>query len=1374
MVRKPVDRLKGRLVNPLRSHRRAHQLGRQHQMFRPTVAAVMLLLVAAICMVLGLSFDDRVLLAVSVALISLIVLSCIMTIVQWTLWSSSLFNTTSSANPRYVDLVHTGNRRQRLMLPRNAKPVEQWIQINHRGLLVQRFRGVLPRQRGLFHLESLMVCWTDPFGLYKARKRVKHHIDEVMLLPDIEYDRTPSSKVAHTLASGQHQGMNGVRQYEFGDSPRMIAWKYTAHFGSLMTRETNQETVSDTLWVVDPADADVESCVREVLRHLDSTTSRHGGNFYSDGTGIYLDTKSIMRQLAAVQTIAADGSTLESASGDGAGEQAWSTLPEVIENFTHGSKPHPLILIVSTRASEDITSMMASSRQGEAYRLVRPQVSDDEILQAGAERQEGSSSDLHSVHEFPRRDSNTVQHVDAQSTAMSKSTRPTQGMLRMVTGTASLWALAATTIITLSQLFSTQGVWWTYFAGVSFALVALDSILAAQHSAHSLVKALLSSISIVIAAFLAVVFRIHASSGYWLFIPHTEQIAVPAGSVGEDWESVTTTLWDVLVRGFAHVYAQYPPVQINADSDALLIVAVASILVLFRIMLVQIRLAPVVALLPVAVMSMTYQVTGQAPYTWVIILVLAAGALLIWTTATSEIHPITPLTMSVFVVTVSMALLTPMMVVARAVTIPIASNAGLFSSGTINPMVDLKRGLQEGSNSTVLTYRASQGVYLRLSTLDNFNGDTWSFSSSTSTTSDEFTSSTGSMYTQVGDGYLLRNNDSGDIIWVSPLMKYMVADVDDSNSGRYITSPNDDNHYILDSSITIESLQTRFLPLPGEAIRASGAANDGNWRRDADGVFRNNLESTSSGMQYRIQSVYLQPLTQVSDFRRLSEVRAELTERKQRLADNADSTGTSADSSSWSSTFDDRTVDDTGTGKRLRQQYGTLPSVLPASVRGVINQAKRQGVSTDGDSASSQLDAMRYLVNYFNQSDFVYSLDEPDGNGRDNMTMVGGFLRSKSGYCVHYASALAVLGRGMGLSTRMVLGYTPGESTGTGNYTVAAKQLHAWVEVYIDGIGWVPFDVTPSTTNADTASDATSADTSIPTQNTPTQSPTTSTTTPTPSNSSSNQSETESADAQRNAESGTSATANDANSLRILAALGIVLLIAVLLLCITLPLIVRTRRRDHRYQLLSHYLAESSNSAVDNKSGTPDGIIPNDTTAVQDSTAPQQQSASEARTTDQGAVWIALWHEIVDTALDAGMVVSDKLSDAELAQRLTEIIMENPSGEKTQNNDEAKQALKDIPSERSLELLNRIAQGAVWGMFSAHRGVFMPSSSTEHSPDKEADFLSSDTPVSQLPTRDEVEGLRRLLVSRIFESQRQSMLWIYRLRFTMLPKSVFQ
>jgi len=65
-----------------------------------------------------------------------------------------------------------------------------------------------------------------------------------------------------------------------------------------------------------------------------------------------------------------------------------------------------------------------------------------------------------------------------------------------------------------------------------------------------------------------------------------------------------------------------------------------------------------------------------------------------------------------------------------------------------------------------------------------------------------------------------------------------------------------------------------------------------------------------------------------------------------------------------------------------------------------------------------------------------------------------------AGWCRHFASTLAVLGRCLGIPTRLVTGYAEGESSADGEYLVKIKDAHAWVEAWLPSRGWVEYDPT--------------------------------------------------------------------------------------------------------------------------------------------------------------------------------------------------------------------------------------------------------------------------------------------------------------------------
>jgi hypothetical protein len=56
---------------------------------------------------------------------------------------------------------------------------------------------------------------------------------------------------------------------------------------------------------------------------------------------------------------------------------------------------------------------------------------------------------------------------------------------------------------------------------------------------------------------------------------------------------------------------------------------------------------------------------------------------------------------------------------------------------------------------------------------------------------------------------------------------------------------------------------------------------------------------------------------------------------------------------------------------------------------------------------------------------------------------------------------MAVMVRATGVPARVALGYTPGTAQDDGSRLITSDDAHAWVEVYFEDLGWVPFDPTP-------------------------------------------------------------------------------------------------------------------------------------------------------------------------------------------------------------------------------------------------------------------------------------------------------------------------
>ena len=102
-------------------------------------------------------------------------------------------------------------------------------------------------------------------------------------------------------------------------------------------------------------------------------------------------------------------------------------------------------------------------------------------------------------------------------------------------------------------------------------------------------------------------------------------------------------------------------------------------------------------------------------------------------------------------------------------------------------------------------------------------------------------------------------------------------------------------------------------------------------------------------------------------------------------------------------------------------------------------------------------------------SNYTYSL-EADTRGSEHPIDEFLFTR-KTGYCEHYATAMVLMLRSVGIPARLVTGFLATEWNEFGNYyTVRQRDAHAWVEVYYPQSGWVTMDPTPSNPAAFTPS----------------------------------------------------------------------------------------------------------------------------------------------------------------------------------------------------------------------------------------------------------------------------------------------------------------
>ncbi|GIG38542.1 transglutaminase family protein [Cellulomonas phragmiteti] len=92
-------------------------------------------------------------------------------------------------------------------------------------------------------------------------------------------------------------------------------------------------------------------------------------------------------------------------------------------------------------------------------------------------------------------------------------------------------------------------------------------------------------------------------------------------------------------------------------------------------------------------------------------------------------------------------------------------------------------------------------------------------------------------------------------------------------------------------------------------------------------------------------------------------------------------------------------------------------------------------------------------------ANFTYDTRVPPARSSD---AVWDFLEDRRGYCVQFATAMAMMARTLDIPSRIGVGFLPGERAQDGTYVVTGRLAHAWPELYFDGLGWVRFEPTPA------------------------------------------------------------------------------------------------------------------------------------------------------------------------------------------------------------------------------------------------------------------------------------------------------------------------
>ncbi len=137
--------------------------------------------------------------------------------------------------------------------------------------------------------------------------------------------------------------------------------------------------------------------------------------------------------------------------------------------------------------------------------------------------------------------------------------------------------------------------------------------------------------------------------------------------------------------------------------------------------------------------------------------------------------------------------------------------------------------------------------------------------------------------------------------------------------------------------------------------------------------------------------------------------------------------------------------------QEIRDTYLQLPHPLDPRIPEL---AKRITAST-GNPFDKAVAMESYL-----RDNFAYTLNLTGKPGADPLAHF--LFETRAGHCEYFASAMAIMLRTLGIPSREVNGFLPGEFNDVaGDYIVRASDAHSWVEAYFPGSGWVTFDPTP-------------------------------------------------------------------------------------------------------------------------------------------------------------------------------------------------------------------------------------------------------------------------------------------------------------------------
>jgi protein-glutamine gamma-glutamyltransferase len=138
--------------------------------------------------------------------------------------------------------------------------------------------------------------------------------------------------------------------------------------------------------------------------------------------------------------------------------------------------------------------------------------------------------------------------------------------------------------------------------------------------------------------------------------------------------------------------------------------------------------------------------------------------------------------------------------------------------------------------------------------------------------------------------------------------------------------------------------------------------------------------------------------------------------------------------------------------REITSTYLQLPEPLDRRIPELARQATKYA-KTPFDKALA--------IESFLRNRYAYTLNLTGKPGDDPLAHF--LFETRGGHCEYFASSMVIMLRTLGIPSREVNGFLPGEYNDLGgDYIVRASDAHSWVEVYFPGTDWQVFDPTPA------------------------------------------------------------------------------------------------------------------------------------------------------------------------------------------------------------------------------------------------------------------------------------------------------------------------